>query len=127
VFLAESGALFDRGATGDEVLDTFAELAIERGNAYCVAEELAGPKLPVPELDLGRVSAGDATVLSQDDRPRAEAARRQARLLAQTQRTTSTHAAVLRAPGGQVQPAPLGWARRAGPSTRGLTVGRSRA
>lgn len=40
-FLAEAGAQLDRDSTGDDVLRTFATLAVERGNDYCVAEELA--------------------------------------------------------------------------------------
>ena len=73
-FLAESGTLLDRGTTSDEVLDTFAGLAIERGNDYCVAEELASPGAALPELELGRVTAGDAAVMPPGDWPAAEAA-----------------------------------------------------
>ena len=68
-FLAEAGTLLDRGTTSAEVLETFAALALERGNGYCAAEELAaGPSMP--ELELGRVSSGDATVVPPGDRPR---------------------------------------------------------
>ena len=101
-FLAESGALLDRGTTADEVLETFAKLALERGSAYCVAEELVGRDLPLPELEVGRVVSGNATIVSPADWPRAEAAWEQARLLAQTRRATATHVAVLPSPSGDV-------------------------
>ena len=101
-FLAESGALLDRGTTADEVLETFAKLALERGSAYCVAEEHVGRDLPVPELEVGRVVSGDATIVSPADWPRAEAAWEQARLLAQTRRATATHVAVLPSPSGDL-------------------------
>ena len=101
-FLAEAGALLDRGATAEEVLDTFAGLALERGNAYCVAEELAGPELAMPALELGRATAGDVTVLPPEDWPHAEAAWDQARLTSQTRHETSTHAAVVSSAGGHV-------------------------
>jgi Stage II sporulation protein E (SpoIIE) len=43
------------------VLETFAKLALERGTAYSVAEELASRDLPVPDLELGRVVSDDGT------------------------------------------------------------------
>ncbi|HUA70751.1 MAG TPA: SpoIIE family protein phosphatase [Solirubrobacteraceae bacterium] len=101
-FLAESGALLDRGTTGDEVLETFAKLVLERGNAYCLAEELVGPEMPVPDREIGRVASGDAATVSPDDWPAAEAAWEQARLLAQSRGVAATHTAVLKSPGGDV-------------------------
>ncbi len=94
-FLAEAGTLLDRATTAEEVLDTFAALALERGNAYCLAEELAAAELAIPELELTRVSAGDATVLLPRDRPVAEAAWAQARLTAHTRHQTATSTTVL--------------------------------
>ncbi len=94
-FLAEAGTLLDRATTAEEVLDTFTALALERGNAYCLAEELAAAELAIPELELTRVSAGDATVLLPRDRPGAEAAWAQARLTAHTRHQTATTATVL--------------------------------
>jgi serine phosphatase RsbU (regulator of sigma subunit)/CHASE3 domain sensor protein len=101
-FLAESGALLDRGGSADEVLETFVKLALERGSDCCVAEELAGPDLPMPELEVARVVSGDAALVPPDDWPRAEAAWEQARRLAQTRGVASTHTAVLKSPGGDV-------------------------
>ena len=98
VFLAESGARLDRGSTADEVLETFAKLALERGSAYCVAEELAALDLPIPDLEVGRVVSGDAALVPLDDRPQVEAAWEQVRLLAQIEGVASTHTAVLKSP-----------------------------
>ncbi|HEV3391593.1 MAG TPA: SpoIIE family protein phosphatase [Solirubrobacteraceae bacterium] len=96
-FLADAGTLLDRGTTADEVLDTFATLALERGNAYCLAEELPDPD--APELELGRVSAGDA-ILTPDELPSAEAGWEQAQLTARRRHTTATHTTVLESAGG---------------------------
>ncbi len=101
-FLAEAGAQLDRGNTGEEVLDTFARLAIERRNGYCVAEELADPDPAAPGLELGRTSAGDASLLPPGAWPAVEAAFGQSRLLAQTNRATSTHTAAVQSDGAQV-------------------------
>lgn len=103
VFLAESGARLDRGSTADEVLETFAKLALERGSAYCVAEELAALDLPIPDLEVGRVVSGDAALVPLDDWPQVEAAWEQVRLLAQIEGVASTHTAVLKSPEGDVQ------------------------
>ena len=97
-FLADAGALLDRGTTAEEVLDTFATLALERGNAFCLAEELPDPG--TPELGLGRVSAGDATILPPGDSPGTEAAWEKAQLTARRRHTTTTHTAVLDSVGG---------------------------
>ncbi|MBV8220019.1 MAG: SpoIIE family protein phosphatase [Solirubrobacterales bacterium] len=97
-FLADAGAQLDRGTTAEEVLDTFATLALERGNAYCLAEELPDPD--TPELALGRASAGDATMLSPGDSPGTEAAWEKARVTARKRRTTATHATALDSAGG---------------------------
>lgn len=93
-FLAEAGTLLDRGTTSDEVLDTFARLAIERGNDYCVAEELASPGAALPELELARVTAGDAGVMPPGDWPAADAAWEEVRRAAQTGSATSVREAV---------------------------------
>jgi CHASE3 domain sensor protein len=100
-FLADAGTLLDRGATAEEVLDTFSTLSVERGNAYRLADEVADPD--APELELARASAGDANALSQADMPRIEAAWEQARLTAHTRHTTATSATVLDAAGGHGQ------------------------
>lgn len=101
-FLAEAGAQLDRVSTGDEVLETFAALAVGRGNGYCVAEELAGTEPAALELELGRVSAGDASLLPPGAWPEIEATFVQARLLAQTNRATATQTAVVHSDGGLV-------------------------
>lgn len=123
-FLAEAGAALDRGITGQEVLDTFAAFALERGNAYCVAEELAGPD--APELEPGRASAGDAKVLSPTDRPIAEAAWEQARLAAQTHHTTSTDTTVLGSAGDEFHALALAAVARGSLIARALLVRRGR-
>ncbi len=97
-FLADAGTLLDRGTTAEEVLDTFATLTLERGNDYCLAEELADPD--ALELALGRVSAGDATVLSPGDSASAEAAWEQAQLTARRRHTTAANTTVLDSAGG---------------------------
>ena len=43
-FLADAGTLLDRGTTAEEVLDTFATLALERGNAYCLGRGAPRPR-----------------------------------------------------------------------------------
>jgi serine phosphatase RsbU (regulator of sigma subunit)/CHASE3 domain sensor protein len=100
-FLADASALLDRGTTAEEVLDTFAALALERGNTSCVAEEIAYPD--APELELARANAGDAAHLSSDVLARAEAAWEQAKLTARRRHTTATAAAVLDPAGGGQQ------------------------
>ncbi|HTP22629.1 MAG TPA: SpoIIE family protein phosphatase [Solirubrobacteraceae bacterium] len=125
-FLADSGALLDRGTTGEEVLDAFAKLALERGNAYCVAEELGGPQLLAPDLETGHVASGDATIVSPGDRPRAEEAWEQARRLAQTRRVTSTHTAVLPSQAGDVHVLALAGMARGSLDARVLLARRGR-
>ncbi len=125
-FLAESGAMLDRGATADEVLQTFSKLALERGSDYCVAEELAGPGQPIRDLEVGRVVSGDAALVPPDDWPRAESAWEQARLLAQTRGASSTHAVVLKSPGGDVQMLALAAMARRGLVARVLLARRGR-
>ncbi len=101
-FLAEAGAQLDRGSSSDDVLETFAALAVGRGNGYCVAEQLADPEPPALELELGRVSAGNPSLLPPGAWPAVEAASEEARRLAQTHQTTSSHGAAVQSDGARV-------------------------
>jgi serine phosphatase RsbU (regulator of sigma subunit)/CHASE3 domain sensor protein len=101
-FLADAGAQLDRAGTGDEVLETFARLAIGRAVDYCAAEELVGHDRTTSELEPRRVSAGDAALLPPGAWPAVEAGVDQARTLARTERTTSTHTVSVESDGSQV-------------------------
>ena len=61
--------LLDRGTTAEEVLDTFATLALERGSAYCLAEEL-------PDRDAAGTGARPGQRRGRDPRPRPTIAER---------------------------------------------------
>lgn len=126
-FLAESGTLLDRGTTSDEVLDTFARLAIERGNDYCVAEELASPGAALPELELGGVTAGDAAVMPPGDWPAAETAWEEVRRAAQMGSATSVRETVVGSEGAEVHVLALAAVARGGLMARVLLARRGRA
>jgi serine phosphatase RsbU (regulator of sigma subunit)/CHASE3 domain sensor protein len=127
VFLADAGTQLDRGATSAEVLETFAALAVGRGNGYCTAEQLDDADSVIPVRELGHASTGDAGIVPPGDRPAIDAAWEQARLLARTRRATSTHGATLESEHGQVQVLALAAMARGGLIARVVLARRGRS